>query len=742
MVSVTRVHNLESVLSSHDINEWLMNTGLESHTVEVIGNGVNWLLAEQQSPKAHKVHDTDFVRHGLQIVEIMLELSMDDESLIAALLYPYYGPQATDKKLKEKITNKFGSSTLALLDSVRKMANLGLLSSRIKHSAAQAEKIRRMLTAMVEDVRAVVIKLSQQVVYLRDIKSGDEETRVLAAKETQTIFAPLANRLGIGQLKWELEDYSFRYLQPTVYKNIASSLEERRADRQQYLEDFVNSLSEKMADIGVEAVVYGRPKHIYSIYKKMQKKDYEFSQLFDIRAVRVVTHKLQDCYGALGVIHTNWRHIPSEFDDYVATPKPNGYQSIHTVIIGPHGKPIEIQIRTQEMHEEAELGVAAHWQYKESDSKNKHVKMSSYEEKIAWLRKLLQWQEEMADTNDFAEELHNQVVEDRVYVFTPDGDVVDLPSGSTPLDFAYYVHTNVGHRCIGAKVFNRIVPFTYQLKTGDQIEIITGKEPNPKRDWLNPNLDYVHSSRARAKIQTWFKQQDKDKNIVEGKQMVEHELNRLDIDWSETSHAVVRFNMNSLDDLLAAIGAGDVRLYQVINYIESKATNQPKPEIDPRLIQKPRKKSKKNQNGVVLHGVGNLMNQLAGCCNPIMGDDIVGYITQGRGVVIHRSDCEQFKIVMDEHPERFIEASWAEQYSGGFVANVKIFANDRSGLLRDITTILANDKVNVLAMSTDSDVNNQVVTMGLKLEVYNLSAFNRVLDKISQVEEVMKVKRS
>lgn len=741
MVSVTRVHNLEKVLASHDIHEWLTNTGLEPHTVDVIDKGVTWLLSEQQSPKPSKVHDIDFVRQGLQIVEIMLELSMDDESLVAAMIYPYYGPQATDKKLKEKITNQFGSSTLSLLDAVRKMANLGLLSSRVKHSAAQAEKIRRMLTAMVEDVRAVVIKLSQQVVYLRDIKNGDEETRVLAAKETQTIFAPLANRLGIGQLKWELEDYSFRYLQPSVYKNIASNLEEKRADRQQYLEDFVSTLSNKMREIGVEAEVYGRPKHIYSIYKKMQKKDYDFSQLFDIRAVRVTTQKLQDCYGALGVIHTNWRHIPSEFDDYVATPKPNGYQSIHTVIIGPQGKPIEIQIRTQEMHEEAELGVAAHWQYKESDSKNKNVKMSSYEEKIAWLRKLLQWQEEMADTNDFAEELHNQVVEDRVYVFTPDGDVVDLPSGSTPLDFAYYVHTNVGHRCIGAKVFNRIVPFTYQLKTGDQIEIITGKEPNPKRDWLNPNLDYVHSSRARAKIQTWFKQQDKDKNIIEGKQMVEHELNRLDIPWSETSHAVERFNMNSIDDLLAAIGAGDVRLYQVINFIESKATNQPKPEIDPRLIQKPRKKSKKNQNGVVLQGVGNLMNQLAGCCNPIMGDDIVGYITQGRGVVIHRADCDQFKVVMDEHPERYIEASWAEQYSGGFVANVKIFANDRSGLLRDITTILANDKINVLGMTTDSDVNNQVVTMGLKLEVYNLSAFNRVLDKISQVDEVLKVKR-
>ncbi len=739
MVSVTRVHKLEDVLVSHNIRLWFAETGLESHTVDVLTNGLEWLLTEQKNKNAHKVHDTDFVRHGLQIVEIMLELNMDDESLIAALLYPYYGPQATDKKFKELIINQFGKSTVLLLDAVRKMANLGLLSSRIKHSASQAEKIRRMLTAMVEDVRAVVIKLSQQIVNLRDIKNGDEETRVLAAKETQNIYAPLANRLGIGQLKWELEDYSFRYLQPTVYKNIASSLEETRGDRQQYLEDFVKSLTNKMRDIGVDAEVYGRPKHIYSIYKKMQKKDYDFSQLFDIRAVRVVTQKLQDCYGALGVVHTNWRHIPSEFDDYVATPKPNGYQSIHTVVIGPQGKPIEIQIRTQEMHEEAELGVAAHWQYKEGD--NKVVKMSSYEEKIAWLRKLLQWQEEMADTNDFAEELHNQVVEDRVYVFTPEGDVVDLPSGSTPLDFAYYVHTNVGHRCIGAKVFNRIVPFTYQLKTGDQIEIITGKEPNPKRDWLNPNLDYVHSSRARAKIQTWFKQQDKEKNILEGKHLVEHELNQLNIPWSETEHAVSRFNMNSLDDLLAAIGGGHVRLYQVINHIEAKCGKQNKPEIDPRLIQKPRKKSNKNQNGVMLQGVGNLLNHIAGCCNPIPGDEIVGFITQGRGVAIHRPDCAQFNTLMDEHPERVIEASWAEQYSGGFIANVRILANDRSGLLRDITTILANDKVNVLGMSTDSNVSDQSVKIGLKLEVYNLGAFNRVIDKITQVDEIIDVKR-
>lgn len=597
-----------------------------------------------------------------------------------------------------------------------------------------------MLTAMIEDVRAVVLKLSQQIVLLREIKNSDEETRVLAAKETQNIYAPLANRLGIGQLKWELEDYAFRYLQPQMYKDIASSLEEKRTERQQYLEDFVDALTSKMTSNQIGAMVYGRPKHIYSIWKKMLKKGYEFSQLYDIRAVRVVTERLQDCYSALGVIHTNWRHIPSEFDDYVATPKPNGYQSIHTVVLGPEGKPIEIQIRTQQMHEDAELGVAAHWQYKEGAVPTKTGKGSSYEDKIAWLRKLLQWQEEMADSNDFAEELRNQVVEDRVYVFTPQGDVVDLPNGSTPLDFAYYVHTNVGHRCIGAKVFNRIVPFTYQLKTGDQIEIITGKELNPKRDWLNPNLDYIHSSRARAKVQTWFKQQDKDKNVIEGKHLLEHELSRLNVSWDEAELAKERFNMVTLDDLLAAIGGGDVKLNQVVNYIQSKNLKESPPEVDPRLIQKPRK-TKQFQNGVILQGVGNLMNQLAGCCNPIPGDEISGYITQGRGVVIHRSDCDQFKVVMDDHPERFIDATWAEQYSGGYLTQIKILANDRSGLLRDVTSILANEKVNVLGMNTQSEVAKQLVWMDIKLEVYNVGAFNRVVSKIGQLDEIIEVKR-
>ncbi|MBU2881484.1 GTP diphosphokinase [Psychrosphaera sp. B3R10] len=740
MVSVTRVHSLEEVLANREAKGWLQELGLADHTVTALDNAFQWLSEQPKQSELLSPIDSDFVRQGLLIVEILLELNMDDDSLVAALLYPFFEHQSTDNKLKEKIKKNFKVSVLNLLMGVKKMASMGLLSSRMKHSPEQAENIRRMLTAMIEDVRAVVLKLSQQIVLLREIKNSDEETRVLAAKETQNIYAPLANRLGIGQLKWELEDYAFRYLQPQMYKDIASSLEEKRTERQQYLEDFVESLTSKMTSNQIDAMVYGRPKHIYSIWKKMLKKGYEFSQLYDIRAVRVVTERLQDCYSALGVIHTNWRHIPSEFDDYVATPKPNGYQSIHTVVLGPEGKPIEIQIRTQQMHEDAELGVAAHWQYKEGAVPTKTGKGSSYEDKIAWLRKLLQWQEEMADSNDFAEELRNQVVEDRVYVFTPQGDVVDLPNGSTPLDFAYYVHTNVGHRCIGAKVFNRIVPFTYQLKTGDQIEIITGKELNPKRDWLNPNLDYVHSSRARAKVQTWFKQQDKDKNVIEGKHLLEQELSRLNIHWDEAELAKERFNMVTLDDLLAAIGGGDVKLNQVVNYIQSKNLKESPPEVDPRLIQKPRK-TKTFQNGVILQGVGNLMNQLAGCCNPIPGDEISGYITQGRGVVIHRSDCEQFKVVMDDHPERFIDATWAEQYSGGYLTQIKILANDRSGLLRDVTSILANEKVNVLGMNTQSEVAKQLVWMDIKLEVYNVGAFNRVVSKIGQLDEIIEVKR-
>ncbi len=452
--------------------------------------------------------DNDMLwQQAQEMVELLAELNLDADSLVCALITPF----ASQARIKlDDISEQFGNDVALLFEGVTQMAHISTLAHQGSAFTGQVDNIRRMLLAMVEDVRAVVIKLAEQVTVLRALKNAPEEERVIAAKATANIFAPLANRLGIGQLKWELEDLSFRYLHPDTYKRIAKLLEDKRLDREAYMDGMVHAVSSRLKEAGITAEVYGRPKHIYSIYKKMSKKNYEFDQLFDIRAMRIIVDKVQDCYGALGIVHTNWRHLPKEFDDYVATPKQNGYQSIHTVVFGPEGKTVEIQIRTKDMHQDAELGVAAHWMYKEGALPGRDA---GYEQKISWLRKILQWQEEVVDGSDIADELKNQVVEDRVYVFTPRGDIFDMPQGATPLDFAYYIHSNVGHRCIGAKVFGKIVPFTYQLHTGDQVEILTQKQPNPSRDWLNPSLGYVKSSRARAKIHHWFKQLDRDKNL-------------------------------------------------------------------------------------------------------------------------------------------------------------------------------------------------------------------------------------
>ncbi|MGL4447119.1 MAG: GTP diphosphokinase, partial [Shewanella sp.] len=599
----------------------------------------------------------------------------------------------------------------------------------------------RMLLAMVEDVRAVVIKLAERVCLLRAVKNADEETRVLLAREIADIYAPLANRLGIGQLKWELEDISFRYLHPDTYKEIAKQLDGKRLDREIFIEKFVSQLQQKLDEEHIRAKVYGRPKHIYSIWRKMKGKHLKFDELFDVRAVRIVTERLQDCYGALGVVHTLWHHIPREFDDYVANPKPNGYQSIHTVVVGPEGKTVEIQIRTQDMHEDAELGVAAHWKYKEG---NHSGKQSGYEEKINWLRKILQWQEDVVESGNLVEEVRSQVFEDRVYVFTPSGEVVDLPLGSTVLDFAYYIHSQVGHKCIGAKVDGRIVPFTYQVETGERIEIITSKQPNPKRDWLNPNLGYIRTARARSKIQHWFKQQDRDKNIAAGKEMLESELARVSLKIKDAAIAVERFNMASMDDLLAAIGGGDVRLHQVVNHIQSRLRLDEVSEADAveELVKKGQHKPASSGRGQVeVNGVGNLLNHIARCCQPVPGDEILGFITKGRGISVHRADCEQVKELMRVHPERGVDVVWGENYSGGYRMRLRVLAHDRSGLLRDLTSVLAAEKSNVLAMSSSSDIKNQTAAIELELELYNLDGLSRVLSKLSQVDSVIEARR-
>lgn len=728
MVTVRQSHSAE--YHPGGTQSWLIALGLPEAKISALLDAELWLHQQNLTDQEPEVQT------GWEMVEILADLRMDKDALTAALLFPL-----VDAKLieLEQVETQFCSAVLAMLNAVRQMEAIRSIPVGPNQSSnpQQADNLRRMLLAMVEDVRAVVLKLAAQICYLRSVKNADEETRVLAAKETNAIFGPLANRLGIGQIKWELEDLAFRYLHPQTYKQIASLLEEKRLDREQYMQDFVASVRQKMQDAAISVEVYGRPKHIFSIWKKMQKKQLAFDQLYDIRAVRIVTTKVQDCYAALGIVHTSWRHLPKEFDDYIATPKQNGYQSIHTVVLGPAGRPVEIQIRTHQMHDDAELGVAAHWRYKEGAG---HAgKEGQLDEKIGWLRKLLAWQEELVDGSDLAEELKNQVTEDRVYVFTPKGDIVDLPVGSTPLDFAYYVHSNVGHRCIGAKISGRIVPFTYQLKTGDQIEILTGREPNPSRDWLNPNSGYLKSSRARSKVQYWFRLQDRDKNIAAGKELLDTELNRLNLSIDNIPKVLARFNVNSMEEILAGIGGGEIKVTQVVHYIQSQSGKLQQPEIDPRLISKPISNQPKSH--VVVQGVGNLLTHMAGCCQPLPGDAIVGYITQGRGIAVHRDDCEQFKVLQEAHRERVVEATWGDKYASGYEVTIRIVAHDRNGLLRDITSILANEKANVLRMSSNSDISQQTATIIMTMELYNLDSLNKLLTKVSQIDDVIEAKR-
>ena len=680
---------------------------------------------------------------GQEMVEILCQLNMDDATLQAALVFPYCEQHALSE---DDIYEEFGGEIRDLIVGVRRMDAIKSLHARKVKGSGFAEKsdeqhidsIRRMLLAMVEDVRAVVIKMAERICALQQVKKADEETRVMVARECASIYAPLANRLGIGQLKWELEDLAFRYLHPITYKQIAHQLDGKRRERAEYIETIVGDLQGLLDSEEIRAEVYGRPKHIFSIWKKMQKKRLTFEQLFDIRAVRIIAERLQDCYAALGTVHASYKHLPNEFDDYIATPKPNGYQSIHTVIVGPEGKSVEIQIRTQKMHQNAELGVAAHWKYKEGST----GKQSGYDERINWLRRILAWQEEVAESGDLVEELRSQVFDDRVYVFTPKGDVIDLPQGATPLDFAYYIHSNVGHRCIGAKVNGRIVPFTYLLQSGDQIEVLTGKEPNPSRDWMHPGLGYVHSSRARATIHSFFKKQDRDKNLAAGKELLERELQRAHLPAKVPNEAFEKFNLQTLDDLYTAVGAGDVRVMQVINFIHHlQEPPAPEPEISPKVKTRKTAAGTGKKDAVVVQGVGHLMSQLANCCKPVPGEAILGYITQGRGVSVHKESCDQLQHLLSQHPERQIEVNWSQELKVGFETGIDIFCHDRTGLLRDITTVLANENVPLLGVNSLSDKNRQTALITISIEVHDLDTVSKVLTRLRQLKGVTDAKR-
>ena len=677
-------------------------------------------------------------RTGLEMAEILADLKLDQESLVAAVIYRAVREQKTTA---EDVRLRLGDEVAELVDGVQRMAAISISHnpSGVKafNAQSQVENLRKMLVTMIDDVRVVLIKLAERTCAIRAVKDAPEEKRYRVAREVFDIYAPLAHRLGIGHIKWELEDLSFRYLEPHKYKQIASLLDERRLDRQQYIEAVMSQLRHELSGAGIDGEITGRVKHIYSIWRKMQNKGLDFSQIYDVRAVRILVPEVRDCYTALGIVHTLWRHIPNEFDDYIANPKENGYRSLHTAVIGPKGKVLEVQIRTHAMHEEAELGVCAHWRYKGTDVDSNS---NAYEDKIAWLRQVLEWHEEMGDIGGLAEQLRVDFEPDRIYLFTPDGHVLDVPRGATPLDFAYRVHTEIGHNCRGAKVNGRIVPLNYVLQTGEQVEIITGRTGGPSRDWLNPNLGYVNTSRARAKVQHWFKQQAREQNVQAGKVMLERELARMALTGTDYAQLIERLGIRSQEDLFAALGSGDIRLNHVVN-VAHQLVEPDRHAEQLELI--PRRQQKSGRRGDVhIQGVGNLLTQLAGCCQPVPGDPIIGYITVGRGVTVHRADCATALQLQDRESERLIEVSWGGEPVQTYPVEIFIKAYDRSGLLRDVSQLLANEKINVLEASTRTNRDDNYASMMLTLEVPNLHLLGRLLTRIGQLPNVIEARRN
>jgi len=662
---------------------------------------------------------------SLDVALLLSQLSADETTIIVCLL--------SDSRLRSAefhkvIQNEFSDEVLHLVVGLEK---LHAFKTNQSHDDEQPERLRRMLLAMVDDVRVVLIKLAYRVQRLRELAKADEETQQAIATESLEIYSPIANRLGIGQLKWELEDLSFRYLQPETYKRIAHMLEEKRGERETYIKQVVSEIDTLLKDFEINAKVYGRPKHIYGIWSKMTNKDKQFSELFDMLAIRVTVSTIAECYTILGLIHGRWHHIPKEFDDYIANTKANGYQSLHTAVYGPKGKPVEIQIRTKAMHQFAEFGVAAHWRYKEGGKQDDVL-----EKTIHSVRKLLETPEN--DDDEFLGSFKTELFSDRVFVLSPDGKIIDLPQGATPLDFAYSIHTEVGHKCRGAKVNGHIVPLTTQLKNGVQVEILTTNQAAPSRDWLNPNLGYITSNRARAKIKAWFKQQNYEQHVMDGKTAIDRELKRMHILNPDINQALTHFRVKTEKEWYAKVGRGDItsaQLTQGLNQIYATESLKALP-----FKPKPKKKGSADPS-IKVCGVGNLLSYMANCCKPVPGDEIIGFITQGHGVAVHRPDCTNILNLDHDKQKQLISVEWADYDDQTFEINLAIEAIDRTGLLKDITSILSDLKVNVVSVQSLVNKDTQIVDIQALIEIKDLEQLQKVTDKILQLPNVVKVYR-
>jgi GTP pyrophosphokinase len=692
-------------------------------------------LARQAHREQTRASGEPYLLHCLAVAEIVHHLQLDHEAVSAALLHDVV--EDTEITL-DQIRETFGEGVASLVDGVTKMGHIDEIreppTGKSRAGNQHAESVRKLLLAMAEDVRVVLIKLSDRLHNMRTLRFLSETRQRRIARETLDIYAPLANRLGIWQVKWELEDLALRYLDNEAYHRIASLLDGRRIDRERHIEEVKQKLTEAFARNGIDAEISGRPKHIYSIWRKMRRKNVDFHEIFDVQAVRVLVNTTAECYAVLGIVHGLWHHVPREFDDYIANPKSNNYRSLHTAVIGPEGRAVEVQIRTRDMHEHAELGIAAHWRYKEGAHYD-----AGFEQKIAWLRQLLEWGDEEPSAVEFVDRFKSESSEERIYVLTPQGNVVDLPVGATALDFAYHIHTDIGHRCRGVKVNGRIVPLTTELSNGQQVEVLTARQPSPSRDWLNPHLGFLKTSRARAKVRHWFKQQDRSINVSAGRAALDREAHRLGMSVSRLDNIAEKLNYKDADSMMAALGGGDLQIGQVIGVLLNLSR-----EEDPTALNfatPNRRIQPRSDSDVSILGVGNLLSKPARCCTPVPNDAIVGYITRGRGVTIHRRDCANILRLKDGDRDRLIDVEWGTLPDSVFPVDILVQAYDRPGLLRDVSTLLANDKVNVMGVNTLTSKLDNIARMELHIEVTDIGQLSRVLTRIGQLHNIIEVKR-
>ncbi len=692
-----------------------------------------YLVASDAHREQTRMTGEPYILHPIDVTSILSELQLDADTLAAALLHDVVEDSVYTIEYVEK---NFNRDVAELVDGVTKLNRIKELSN-MRHSVAdeKAESLRKMFLAMVEDIRVVLIKLADRVHNMRTLEGHQEHKRRRIARETLEIFAPLANRLGIWQMKWELEDLSFRYLEPVTYRNLSRAMDQKRAERVSWMDETRDTLAKALNEAGIRAEINGRPKHIYGIYRKMRRKDVPFDQIYDIHGFRIIVESVADCYATLGVVHSHWRPIPGEFDDYIASPKDNMYRSLHTAVVGSNGKPMEVQIRTHEMHQVAEFGIAAHWRYKEGRQANQYL-----DNKIAWIRQLMEWRQDVTDAQEFVSGMKTDVFQDRVYVFTPRGDVIDLPRNSTPIDFAYRVHTELGHRCRGAKINGRLVPLDFQLQNGDQVEVISAKRGGPSRDWINPNMGYVATTRARGKIRTWFRKQARGENIAQGRQILEKDLKRLSVDlpFELVAHIC---GFEELDDFLAAIGYGDVTSQTIAQrVIEHERSQQGQDEPEQLLTQTPHRTV--SIEGVQVAGLDGVLAHAARCCNPVPGDPIVGYVTKGRGVSIHKTNCPNIvSLIQRADHARLVEVQWGAKSEEKYPVSIQVKAYDRAGLLRDVTGLVADEKINMRSAEAVTGMKNNMALINATLELLNISQLTRIMTRIERLPNVLEVRR-